>query len=750
MIKVSGAREHNLKNIFVEIPKHKLVVFTGVSGSGKSSLLFDTIFNEAQREYLESISSYARGSLPKISKANVLSVEGLSPCIVIDQKPLGKNPRSTLGTVTDIYTYIRLLFSRMGTPILDAGEFSYNTPKGACEACKGIGDNFEPILEKFFDFNKTLDEEDCIKHRKFKHGSRYWNIIKATNKFDFTKKLSEFSDEELDLLLYSPPTEYQSKNAGFIQNFKFEGIVTRLRRNKGDSRGLDSTYDEPFFEIRTCSSCKGSRLNARARAVKIGDVSIIDVLNMEIFQLYQFVSQLNGQVAEEIKPFLLKRLKNLNDLGLDYLSLNRSVATLSGGEAQRVKLSKQLGCALTEVLYVLDEPTLGLHMKDVHKLLEVFKKLVDKSNSVLVVEHNRLLMLQSDYIIDIGPQAGIGGGEIVYCGDVNSTLQQETSTALYLSGKKKIEKTKNKASEHFIEIKNANLHNLTNISVNIPKHLLVAITGVSGSGKSSLMEVLIKQHPSINIIDQSTIGANVRANIATYSGVFNEIRKLFANTNKVDQSLFTFNGQGACPECNGLGYIVMDMHFLGDIHQYCSTCHGTRYKKDVLNYRYHGKNIAEVLEFTVAEAYAFFKTSKIIKELQLLVDVGLQYITLGQPLSTLSGGENQRLKLASKLTKKGDVYILDEPTKGLHFQDIDHLLKLIQTFIKRKNTIIVVEHNMEVIKNADWIIDLGPGSGKAGGKLIFEGTPEELLQNKQKYQDSETGRQLKFYLDMGQ
>ena len=727
-IKVIGACEHNLKNITVEIPKHKFVTVTGVSGSGKSSLVFDTIFNEAQREYLESISSYARGSLPKIGKSNVLSIEGLSPCVVINQKPLGKNPRSTLGTVTDIYTYIRLLFSRMGNPILDAGEFSYNTPKGACEKCKGIGEDFEPILDNFFDWNKSLNQEGAIKHRKWKYASRYWNIIRAVDIFDMDKKLRDWSKDELDKLLYLEPTSYQSDTAGFIQNWKFEGIVTRLRRNKGDSRGLDSSYDEAFFEIKKCSACNGSRLNARARSVKIDNISIIDVLNMEITELYDFVDSLNDKVADEITPFLLKRLKNLIDLGVGYLTLNRSVASLSGGEAQRVKLSKQLGNSLTEIIYILDEPTLGLHPKDVNKLIDVFKKLVEKGNSVIVVEHNREVMLNSDYLIDIGPKAGINGGNIVSVGTLEETLEKDTMTALYLSNKKIVTKKQNYPNSSFIDIKNANLHNLKNVSVKIPKNLLVSIVGASGSGKSSLMEVLIKQNPSINMIDQSPIGNNVRANTATYSKIFDDIRRLFAHHNNTKDSLFTFNGEGACEECKGLGYITMDMHFLGDIHNTCPKCKGKRYKNQVLRYLYNGKNISEILEMTVAQAYEFFQSNTTIsKGLKLLIDVGLDYLTLGQPLSTLSGGENQRLKLASKLNKKGNIFILDEPTKGLHFQDIDYLLKLLQKLIKGGNTIIVVEHNIEIIKNSDWLIELGIGAGKDGGKVIFEGSVKNIL-----------------------
>ncbi len=730
-IKVKNARVHNLKNISLNIPKHKLVVITGVSGSGKSSLVFDTIFNEAQREYLESVSSYARNQMTKIAKADVDEIENLSPVIAVNQKPLGKNPRSTLGTVTDIYTYIRLLFSRMGNPILDAGEFSYNTPKGACEKCKGIGEDFEPILDKFFDWNKSLNQEGVIKHRKWKYNSRYWNIIRAVGIFDMDKKLKDWSKDELDKLLYSEPTSYQSDTAGFIQNWKFEGIVTRLRRNKGDSRGLDSSYDEPFFEIKTCSACNGSRLNARAREVKINNTSIVDVLNMEIKDLYNFINSLKDQVANEIKPFLLKRLKNLIDLELSYLTLNRSVATLSGGESQRVKLAKQLGSSLTEIIYVLDEPSLGLHIKNVNDLIRSFKELVKKNNTVLVVEHNREMMKNADYIIDIGPSAGVNGGEVVFAGSLEETLKQETKTALYLSNKKGIKKERNKINKDFIEINNANLNNLKNVSVKIPKNVLTAIVGVSGSGKSSLMEVLVKQNRKINFIDQSAIGNNARSNTATYSKIFDEIRKIFAKKYNLSESLFSFNGEGACEKCNGLGYLTMDMHFLGNIKEECPVCHGKKYKKEILKYKYQEKNIFDVLNLTVSEAYDFFRANEKIRErMELLRDVGLGYLTLGQPLSTLSGGENQRLKLASHLNKKDNIYVLDEPTKGLHFQDIDYLLRLIQKLLDKNNTVIVVEHNIELIKNADWIVELGIGAGKDGGEIIFEGCIEDIKKDK--------------------
>ena len=742
MIKVLGANEHNLKNLSIEIPKHKLVVFTGVSGSGKSSLVFDTIFREAQREYLESINSYSRNSMPKFSKSNVLAIEGLSPCVVIDQNPLGKNPRSTLGTVTDIYSYIRLLFSRMGTPILDAADFSYNTPKGACKECGGLGTCFEPKQDKFFNLNLSL-QEGAILHRKWKVNSRYWNIIRTINIFDFNKPLKSFTEQEMNTLLHAEPQSFQTNAPGFIQDFKFEGIVTRLVKKQGDSRGLDSSYDKPFFRTGVCKACNGSRLNKHAREVRIDNLSIIDLLNMELFQVYREIDVLNDKVADEIKPFLLSKLSNLINLGLGYLTLNRSVSTLSGGESQRVKLAKQLGTSLTELIYVMDEPTLGLHVRDVDKLITIFKSLVAQNNTVLIVEHNKLVMLESDYVIDIGPGAGTNGGTIVAQGSIKDIVNSNTTTGRYLAGKDVITKKINSLSNSFLTVSNASRNNLKNITIKIPMKMLVSITGVSGSGKSSLMEELVDSHSDVILIDQSPIGRNSRGNTATYCKAFDEIRNLFSFENNVNASYFSFNSKGACSECNGLGVITMDMHFLGNLSQKCPSCKGHRYKKEVLEYQLRGKNIFEVLEMTVHEAHDFFKFSPIIKKsFQMLKNVGLDYLTLGQPLSTLSGGENQRLKLATKLTKKGNVYILDEPTKGLHFKDISNLLLIIQKLIDKSNSVIVVEHNMEIIKNSDWIIDLGPEGGEEGGLILFEGTAKELVTK-----NTSTGKCLKKYLN---
>jgi excinuclease UvrABC ATPase subunit len=660
--------------------------------------------------------------------------------VVIDQSPLGRNPRSTLGTITDIYSYVRLLFSRMGTPSLDAADFSYNTPKGACEACAGLGTGYEPLLDQLFDFERSL-ADGAIQHRKWKVGGRYWNIIRTIGLFDFEKPLKQFSAEEINALLYAEPRSYQTRAPGFIQDFKFEGIATRLIRKKGDRRGLDSRYDEAFFAVGPCPVCKGSRLNARARAVRLNGLSILAVLSMEVSDLHELIDELDGAVANEAKPLLLKRLRNLVDLGLGYLTLNRSISTLSGGEAQRVKLARQLGSSLTELIYIMDEPTLGLHMRDVDNLIRVFKGLVSRSNTVLTVEHNRLVMLAADHIVDIGPKAGIQGGEIVGQGSLEEIMRRGTPTGRFLSGVERIERRPIARNDAYFEIVGARRNNLRDLNVRIPKGILVSITGVSGSGKSSLMEELIAAYPRVVLIDQSPIGKNPRGTAATYCGAFDEIRALFASQNNVSVSLFSFNSDGACSECKGLGHVTMDMHFLGDLREPCGACKGRRYREDVLSYRYKGKHISEVLELTADQAYALFCDSpRVTKCLRMLIDVGLDYLTLGQPLSTLSGGENQRLKLAAYLSKRGRAYVLDEPTKGLHFHDIEVLLTTISALVQRKNSVIVVEHNMEIIRNSDWVIDLGPEGGKEGGQLLFEGTPAELS-----VQSSYTGSYLKSY-----
>ncbi|HCC07257.1 MAG TPA: daunorubicin resistance protein DrrC [Clostridiales bacterium] len=738
-IKIKGAREHNLKNISINIPRNQFVVITGVSGSGKSTLAFDTIFLEAQRDYLESMSAYARRIMPKLGQSKVDSIEGLSPCIVINQKQLARNPRSTVGTVTEVYTFLRLLYSRMGTPILNSEEFSFNTPMGACKNCGGLGVELKSDLDKLIDFERSLND-GAILHKTWCIGSRYWNIINATGYFDMNKRVKDYSAEEVDLLLYSDTIQYQNEQPGYVQSFSYEGVVSRLLKRQSDSRGLESnSYDRDFFSMATCSSCNGTRLNDKARSIKINDIGIVDLLTMEIRDLKEFLKCFSGEVAESIIPYINKILGYMCDVGIGYLSLSRSVATLSNGESQKVKLARQLGSSLTELIYIIDEPTAGLHARDAEHVTEILRKLVKKPNTVIVVEHDRDVMLNADYIIDIGPGAGTYGGEIVAEGTVEEIKNSGSLTGDFISGKKKIKKRNDKRiTETYIEIKNATNNNLKNIDVKIPKGVLTCLTGVSGSGKSSLIEVFLKENPNSIVIDQSPIGASPRSNPATYTGAFDIIRKVFSKATGIDASFFTFNSKGACEECGGLGYKTMDMHFLGDIRGECEICKGKRYKEEVLNYLYNGKNISEVLDLTISDAIDFFDNKQIKEKIKMLAEVGLGYLKLGQSLDTLSGGEAQRVKLASQLSINGNIYILDEPTRGLHFVDIEKLLDILNKLVDYGNTVLVVEHNMDVIKNADWIIDMGPEGGKNGGKIIAEGTPEDVA----KVEDSATGKYL--------
>lgn len=738
-IRVIRAREHNLKNIDVSIPRNQLVVITGVSGSGKSTLAFDVIFAEAQREYLESLSTYSRQTLPKFTRANVDAVEGLSPCLVIDQRPLARNPRSTVGTVTEVYTFLRLLFSRLGKPTLNAGDFSFNTPSGACEVCGGLGLEFVPDLDKLIDWDKSL-AEGAILHRNWEVGSRNWNIINALGIFDMNKPLNKFSQEELETLLNSEPRAFQNRSPGYIQNFTFEGIISRIMRGRKDSRGLEgNSYSDQFFSLQTCRECKGARVNSRARAVRLNGYSIVDLSTIEITKLLAFVRDLKGAVAEAAAPYMIKVLERLVDLGLGYLTLSRSVDTLSGGESQKVKLSRQIGNSLTELIYILDEPTVGLHPRDVEGIVRILRQLVQKPNTVITVEHDLSVMRNADYIIDLGPGPGIHGGKVIATGSPPELMISESITGRYLSYKAIIPIKENRRwSDDHLVVKNARLHNLKNLNVKFVRYAFNCLTGVSGSGKSSLIEVLLKQYPKTNVVDQTPVGSNPNSIPATYVDAFGRIRQLFSKATGKSDSMFSFNSKGACPNCNGLGYEKTDLHFLGEIRQICSVCQGRRYSDDVLECKYKGKNIADVLEMTITEALAFFDDSFIKNKLQVLHDVGLGYLRLGQPLDTLSGGEAQRVKMASHLSNKGNVYVLDEPTRGLHPSDINRLLMVLEKLVERGNTVIVVEHDLDVIKNADWVIDLGPESGDRGGEIVAEGPPEVIARSPV----SHTGRYL--------
>jgi excinuclease UvrABC ATPase subunit len=754
VIKIKGARENNLKDIDIVIPKNKIVLFIGVSGSGKTTIAFDIIAREGQRQYLESLSAYARRFLHRSNRPDIDEINGLSPTIMIKQEQLRDNPRSTVGTITEIYTYLRLLFSRVGLPSRESSYFSFNHPYGACPKCKGIGTQYNINVKKLIDFDKSLNQ-GAIKHSRFKPESRYFNIIKVSKRLNLDKPIKNYSKKELDFLLYSPKIILSSKEQGFVQTFSHEGVVNRLLKRASDLRGVSAIReksDSKFLIQKPCSECKGGRLNKKSLAVKINKKNIGEVSNMSIFDLLKFVKGIKHENAKYITPKLIEQLQYLIDVGIGYLSLNRSVDSLSGGETQRTKLARQLTSELSDVIYILDEPTAGLHSKDIGLVLKNLNNLKNKNNTIIVVEHDLSVIKKSDYIIEIGPGGGQKGGQIIYSGIPEKIYSSKNSiTAKYLSLKKgKLKKDIRKRNE-FLKVRKAKRNNLKNINLDIPLNSFVSITGVSGSGKSSLVEEIIAQtDKNVYLVDQSAVGKTRRGNVATYIDVFKYIRQIFAKENYLYESLFSFNARGACPECKGLGYLEMDMNFLGNIRIKCEKCEGKRYNKKALKYKYNGKNIAEVLDMTVNQAYNFFTSNQkeethdlhmIENKLEILKNIGLGYIELGQTLDTLSGGESQRLKLTSKLYdyERGDIYILDEPTAGLHSHNIKELLDVLNSLIDNGNSVIVIEHNLEVIRQSDWIIDLGPEGGEKGGRIVVQGTPEKIAQSKK----SDTGRFLR-------
>jgi len=741
---IKGAREHNLKNIDIEIPRNIITCFVGVSGSGKSTIATDIIAAEGQRQYLESISTFAARLIKKSDKPDVDSIGGLSSTISIEQKVMRGSARSTVGTTTELYTYLRLLFSRVGSKKnLSAGHFSFNNPKGACSNCKGTGVEFEVDLNVLVDFDKTINE-GAIKNSSFRVGGRYLNILKTTERVDFDKPIKDLTKDEMDFLLHSPHIKLKNAKQGFVQSYSWMGVVERIKHRAKDARGGWVGEEKPYRKDVECKTCQGSRLKEKVLESKINNKNIGYYANLPITKLVNEIKSFKGEIAKEVVRQMEELLQFMVDVGVGYLYLNRTVGTLSAGEAQRVKIARELGSDLIETIYVLDEPTVGLHARDTKNIINILKKIRDNGNTVIVVEHDEQVMKESDQLVEIGPGAGRHGGEIVSQGNLKHVMADKSSlTGQYLSGKKRTEYSKNgyrKATGH-LAIKDANLHNLKNVSVDIPTGIFTVVTGVSGSGKSTLInDIFVKQHhDKLIFVDQSPVGASPRANSATYTGTFNYIRDLLASTNNVSKALFSSNSKGGCPDCKGLGYNKIEMHFMSDIKIDCETCNGKKYKEETLKYKYQNKNIHEILEMTVEEAQRFFEQDEINKRLQILLDVGLGYLALGQTLNTLSGGESQRLKLASKLHKNGEFYVLDEPTSGLHFEDIGKLLKLLHGLVDKGNSVLVIEHNMDVIKSADWVIDLGPEGGDDGGKVIAEGTPKEITN----VENSHTGKFLR-------
>ena len=741
-IEIRGARENNLKNIDLRLPKRKINIFTGVSGSGKSSIVFDTIATEAQRQLYENFSMFIRNLLPKFPQPDADAIEQLSMAVVVDQKRLGGGSTSTVGTVTDISPVMRVLFSRVGKPFVGyANVFSFNDPQGMCTDCNGRGRKLAFDESKFLDKSKSLREGAITAP-----GLVQWEKDMYTNSgyFDADKKLSEFTEEEIHLLMYAEPRKYKLKIGEGTMNATYMGIVEKFDRAyiKRDIKTLSERTQKmikPYLHEGVCPTCKGARLNKAALSCKINGMNIAEMSAMEVGELIAVLNGIDDAVSAPMIQTLTERLQHLADMGLDYLSLNRETDSLSGGESQRVKMVKHLGSSLIDVLYIFDEPSVGLHPRDVYRLNGLLQKLRDKGNTVIVVEHDPDVIRIADHIVDVGPHAGTKGGQIMYEGDVEGLLQSGTLTGKYLNNSLPL-KTNVRRHKGQLPIKNANANNVHNVSVNIPQGVMTVVTGVAGSGKSSLIHhAFLSEHPEAVVIDQSAVGTSSRSNPATYTGMMDIIRKAFATENKVDASLFSFNSKGACENCQGTGVIYTDLAFLEGVKTPCEVCEGRRYKEEVLEYKLNGKSISDVLNMTVREASSFFTAKDISKKLDTMIEVGLEYLTLGQPLSTLSGGECQRIKLASELHKKGSIYVMDEPTTGLHLSDVGRLIELMDGLVDKGNTVVVIEHNLEVIKNADWIIDMGPEGGHKGGQVIFEGTPAELVKKK----DSHTGKHLK-------
>lgn len=734
-IEIYGARENNLKDVSLKIPKQKITVFTGVSGSGKSSLVFDTIAAEAQRQLNETFTTFVQGFLPHYGQPEVDHIENLNAPIIIDQKRVGGGSRSTAGTYTDIASLLRLLFSRVGQPYVGpAFAFSFNTPQGMCPECEGIGKTVQLDLDRFLDRSKSLNG-GAVLHPEFKVGKWMWKMYTLSGLFDNDKPLKDYSESELQALLYGVEDFRVVWGGEFSSQRPFsspyEGLVERFNRMyiKKDAAAMSDrnrAIFEQYTNSQTCPACQGARLNQAVLNCKIGGCNIAELSDMEVTNLIDFLKDFTNPVAMKVAANLIERLEHLVEIGLGYLSLSRETSTLSGGESQRVKMIRHLGNSLTEMLYILDEPSVGLHARDVARLNGLLKKLRDKGNTVLVVEHDPDVIAIADHIIDLGPKAGTHGGQVVFEGSYADLKQAGTLTGQFLKQHFPI-KQKVRQPTGFITIENANLHNLKNVTVNIPIGVLTVVTGVAGSGKSSLInEVFLEQHPEALAIDQSRVTANSRSAPTTYTGIMDDIRQAFARTNNVSPSLFSFNSEGSCPNCNGLGVVYIDLAFMEGMTQTCEMCEGKRFKPEVLEYYLRGKTISDVLDMTVEEAVEFFTEKKVRTVLKSMYEVGLSYLKLGQPLSTISGGEGQRLKLATELHKQGSTYVMDEPTTGLHLSDIGVLMGIIDRLVDTGNSVIVIEHHLDVIRQADWIIDLGPEGGSAGGEVLFEGPPLEL------------------------
>jgi excinuclease UvrABC ATPase subunit len=757
LIRVHGAREHNLKDVSLEIPKRRLTVFTGVSGSGKSSLVFGTIAAESQRLINETYSAFVQGFMPTQVRPDVDVLEGLTTAIVVDQERMGANARSTVGTATDANAMLRILFSRLGQPHLGSpNAFSFNVPSvrasgaitiergvgrterktftrlgGMCARCEGLGSVSDIDLTELFDDAKSLAEGAITIPGYTVDG--FWTVrpFIESGFLDPDKPIRDYTKKEMQVFLYREPTKVKVNGV----NVTYEGLIPKIQKSwlTKDREALQPhirAFVDRAATFTVCPDCGGTRLSEGARSSRIGGISIADACAMQISELAQWVAGVDEPSAAPLLATLQRTLDSFVEIGLGYLSLDRPSGTLSGGEAQRVKIL-HLGSSLTDVTYVFDEPTAGLHPHDIQRMNDLLLRLRDEGNTVLVVEHEPETIAIADHVVDLGPGAGTAGGEVVFEGTVEGLRASGTLTGRHLDDRAAL-KPSVRTPSGALEVRGANVHNLRDVDVDIPLGVLVVVTGVAGSGKSSLVHGSVPGRDGVVSVDQTPIRGSRRSNPATYSGVLEPIRKAFAKANGVKPALFSANSAGACPTCDGAGVIYTDLAMMAGVTSICEECEGLRFQTAVLDYRLGGLNIAEVLDLSVNDALAFFgageaRTPAAQVILERLAAVGLGYLSLGQPLTTLSGGERQRLKLAAHMADKADVYVLDEPTTGLHLADVDQLLGLLDRLVDSGKSVIVIEHHQAVMAHADWIIDLGPGAGHDGGRIVFEGTPADLV-----------------------
>ncbi|MEV4326940.1 excinuclease ABC subunit UvrA [Microbispora rosea] len=758
LIRVYGARENNLKDVSIEIPKRRLTLFTGVSGSGKSSLVFSTIAAESQRLINETYSAFVQGFMPTLSRPEVDVLDGLTTAIVVDQERMGPNPRSTVGTVTDANAMLRILFSRLGRPHIGSPQaFSFNVASisgagavkferggktvkerrefnvtgGMCPRCEGLGRTSDIDLSQLYDDSKSLNE-GALTIPGYSVDGWYGRIFSGSGFFDPDKPIRDFTKAELDDLLYKEPTKIKVDNI----NLTYEGLIPRIQKSmlSKDKEALQPhvrAFVERAVKFTTCPECGGTRLSEAARSSTIRGISIADACAMQISDLAAWIRDLDEPSVAPLLTTLRQLLDSFVEIGLGYLSLDRASGTLSGGEAQRVKMIRHLGSSLTDVTYVFDEPTTGLHPHDIQRMNDLLLRLRDKGNTVLVVEHKPEMIAIADHVVDLGPGAGTAGGTVCFEGTVEGLRTSGTVTGRHFDDRAALKETVRKPTGT-LEIRGATANNLRDVDVDIPLGVLVVVTGVAGSGKSSLIHGSVPAGAGVVSVDQGGIRGSRRSNPATYTGLLDPIRKAFAKANGVKPALFSANSEGACPACNGAGVIYTDLAMMAGVSTTCEECEGKRFQAAVLEHKLGGRDISEVLAMPVAEAQEFFgsgeaRTPAARAILDRLADVGLGYLTLGQPLTTLSGGERQRLKLATHMADKGGVYVLDEPTAGLHLADVEQLLGLLDRLVDSGKSVIVIEHHQAVMAHADWIIDLGPGAGHDGGRIVFEGTPADLV-----------------------